>query len=182
MRLFVGNLAFSVSDKELRAHFETNGFKPTDLRVMTDRETGRSRGFAFVTFGTEDQANNAISKLDGSLINGREVRLSVANDRPQRPGNGPVPTQQRNTYNNPSPNRELGRLPTPPRAAKPEPSFNQDPVQTHVAEKKFLPKKSYGKQPVYDEWGSEGKGGDRRRNDRVRGKRRRDQEEDDSWD
>ena len=79
--LFVGNLSFSTTNDSLRSAFEEFG-EVTSANVITDRETGRSRGFGFVEMASQEAANNAIEELDGSEIDGRRVNVNVA--RPRR--------------------------------------------------------------------------------------------------
>ncbi len=88
--LFVGSLAYATNDDSLRAFFEQIG-EVTNARVATDRDSGRSRGFGFVTFA--DQANNqkAIDELNGKELDGREITVNLARpkeDRPRRDFNG----------------------------------------------------------------------------------------------
>jgi len=83
-RLYVGNLSWNVSDEDLREVFQQDGRQVVDARVITDRETGRSRGFGFVTYNDADSATRAIEELDGSQLDGRSIRVDRANDRPQR--------------------------------------------------------------------------------------------------
>ncbi len=88
--LFVGSLAYATTDDTLKAFFETIG-EVESARVATDRESGRSRGFGFVTF--VDAANNqkAVDELNGKELDGRAINVSLARpkeDRPRRDGNG----------------------------------------------------------------------------------------------
>ncbi|HOP27194.1 MAG TPA: RNA-binding protein [Candidatus Sabulitectum sp.] len=80
MNLYVGNLAWGVDDDSLREFFENYG-EVTAARVITDRETGRSRGFGFVEM-PEEAARNAIAQADGVELDGRPLRISEA--RPRR--------------------------------------------------------------------------------------------------
>ena len=84
-KLFVGNLAFSATEADLEQSFGQFG-SLEEVKVILDRETGRSRGFAFVTFESEDDAEAALS-LDGNSLNGRDMRVSIATERPRN--NGP---------------------------------------------------------------------------------------------
>ncbi|WP_263081843.1 RNA-binding protein [Endozoicomonas sp. Mp262] len=84
-KLFVGNLAFSSTEADLEQAFGQFG-ELHEVKVILDRETGRSRGFAFVTFANEDDAEAALS-LDGNALNGRNIRVSIATERPRN--NGP---------------------------------------------------------------------------------------------
>lgn len=86
-RLYVGNLSFNTSDDDLRKEFGKCG-TVTDARIVTDRESGRSRGFGFVQFTTEAEANAAIQAFHGSTVGGRALTVNVAEDRPQRGGGG----------------------------------------------------------------------------------------------
>lgn len=86
-KLFVGGLAWATDDNSLRAAFEQCG-TVTDAKVITDRETGRSRGFGFVTFSSDDEAANAIAQLDGQQLDGRAVRVNEAQQRSGGGGGG----------------------------------------------------------------------------------------------
>ena len=86
-KLFVGGLAWATTDGTLRAHFEGNG-EVTEAKVITDRETGRSRGFGFVTFTDEASANSAKEALHGTELDGRTIRVDIATARPRRGGGG----------------------------------------------------------------------------------------------
>jgi RNA recognition motif-containing protein len=79
-RLYVGNLSFQTQEDVLRDVFSEIG-EVTDCKVITDRETGRSRGFGFVTMATDDQAQEAISQLDGADLDGRALRVNEAEER-----------------------------------------------------------------------------------------------------
>ncbi|MBC8368911.1 MAG: RNA-binding protein [Planctomycetes bacterium] len=82
MRLFVGNLPWSIGDDELRDLFSEFG-EVTDSKVINDRETGRSRGFGFIEM--DDEAGEAAIKgLDGADIEGRDLRVNVAEERKPR--------------------------------------------------------------------------------------------------
>lgn len=82
-RLYVGNLSYGMTSDALRACFAECG-EVTDLHVPTDRETGRARGFAFVTMKTDGEASSAIAALDGAMVEGRALRVNVAEARPAR--------------------------------------------------------------------------------------------------
>jgi RNA recognition motif-containing protein len=86
-RLYVGNLSYEVTTDRLRECFAEVG-AVTDTHVVMDRDTGRARGFAFVTMATEAEANNAVSQLNGAMFEGRALRVNVAEDRPQSRGGG----------------------------------------------------------------------------------------------
>ena len=84
-RLFIGNLSFETN--ELRDLFTQNG-TVVDLKVVTDRETGRSRGFAFVEMSSQEEANTAISELNGREFGGRTIKVNEAEERGARAGSG----------------------------------------------------------------------------------------------
>lgn len=86
-RLYVGNLSFHTSPESLREHFSAYG-DVADVHLVSDRETGRSRGFAFVTMGTDEQAAKAISEMDGATLDGRPLRVNEAEERQSRGGGG----------------------------------------------------------------------------------------------
>jgi RNA recognition motif-containing protein len=80
-KLYVGNLPFSTTEAELRRLFEPHG-GVASVSVVTDRETGRPRGFAFVEMNDESGASAAIRVLDGRELGGRALRVNEANERP----------------------------------------------------------------------------------------------------
>ncbi|MGY0215997.1 RNA recognition motif domain-containing protein [Endozoicomonadaceae bacterium StTr2] len=85
-KLFIGNLPFSVTEAELETAFGEYG-ELDEIKVITDRETGRSRGFAFVTFNTQHAAESALA-LDGQDMGGRQMRVNVATERPRHNNGG----------------------------------------------------------------------------------------------
>lgn len=90
-KLFIGGLSYGTDDQSLKEAFSGFG-EVTDARIIVDRETGRSRGFGFVNFVDNDSASSALSAMDGQELNGRNIRVSYANERPGGPrsfgGNG----------------------------------------------------------------------------------------------
>ena len=84
-KLYVGNLAFETSGDNLRQHFEQAGTVET-ATVVEDRDTGRSRGFGFVEMSTKEEAEAAISQLDGNDLNGRSLKVNAAKPREDRNG------------------------------------------------------------------------------------------------
>jgi len=86
-RLYVGNLSFSSSAETIRAAFEQHG-TVTDLHIVMDRDTGRPRGFAFVTMGNDAEAAKAISEMNGVMLDGRPLKVNEAEARPARGGGG----------------------------------------------------------------------------------------------
>ena len=85
--IFVGNLDFKATEEGVRALFERYGVV-NSARIMTDRETGRSRGFAFVEMENENEANNAINALNGFTMDGRALNVNEARPKPDRGGFG----------------------------------------------------------------------------------------------
>lgn len=81
-KIYVGNLPYSVNDESLSNHFSSFGTVQS-ARVITDRETGRSKGFGFVEMGSDDEAASAIEQLNGQELDGRRITVSEA--RPQAP-------------------------------------------------------------------------------------------------
>ncbi len=80
-RIYVGNLPYSADSAQLSQLFSAYG-DVVDARVITDRDTGRSKGFAFVEMGTEEAARNAIASLNGTTLDNRTLRLDEASERP----------------------------------------------------------------------------------------------------
>ena len=79
-KLFVGNLSWNTRDESLFEAFAQFG-EVTDAKVITDRETGRSRGFGFVTFADEQAGQDAMSAMDGPELDGRPIRVNEAQER-----------------------------------------------------------------------------------------------------
>ncbi len=86
-KLFVGGLAWATTDDSLRNAFEAFG-TVTDAKVITDRETGRSRGFGFVTFSSDDEAANAVNEMNDANLDGRTIRVNEAQERSRGGGGG----------------------------------------------------------------------------------------------
>ena len=87
MKLYVGNLPYSIDDAELRSAFEQFG-DVEDVHVPMDRDTGNPRGFAFVTLATREAGDSAIGELDGTDLGGRRIRVSEALERSPDRGSG----------------------------------------------------------------------------------------------
>ncbi|MBW1879400.1 MAG: RNA-binding protein [Deltaproteobacteria bacterium] len=81
-KLFVGGLSWNTTDDGLNEAFAQFG-EVTEAKVINDRDTGRSRGFGFVTFEDAKDADAAASSLDGSTLDGRSIRVNEANERPR---------------------------------------------------------------------------------------------------
>src|SRR5215813_5232717 len=92
-RLYVGNLPYSTDDKQLRAVFEEVGQQPREVRIITDRMTGQSRGFAFVEVNDAAAAQACIQALHGKPFGGRTLTVNEARERDasRPPGSGPRP-------------------------------------------------------------------------------------------
>jgi len=86
-KLYIGNLPFSVSDQTLSAHFAALG-EVTSARVIKDKESGRSRGFGFVEYSSEEEAASAISQLNGTDFDGREITVNEAREMAPRENRG----------------------------------------------------------------------------------------------
>lgn len=86
-KLYVGNLPFSTTEDSLRDTFGQCG-SVTDVMIAVDRQTGRSRGFGFVTFSSDEEANAAISKFHGQDMDGRTIQVNEARPREDRPQGG----------------------------------------------------------------------------------------------
>ena len=86
-RLYVGNLSYNTSQADLTAFFAAAG-EVREVAIPTDRETGQPRGFAFVTMGSAADANSAIAELNGSMLDGRNLKVNEAQERPARSGGG----------------------------------------------------------------------------------------------
>jgi cold-inducible RNA-binding protein len=86
-RLYVGNLSFSSTNETVREAFARIG-EVTDVHIVTDRTSGQSRGFGFVTMGTPAEAQKAIEAMNGANLDGRPLRVNEAEERPPRAGGG----------------------------------------------------------------------------------------------
>ena len=80
LRLYVGNLNFDTTEDSLRDHFSAHG-TVDEVAIITDRETGRPRGFAFVTMASEDDGRKAIEELGGKELEGRTLNVNQARER-----------------------------------------------------------------------------------------------------
>jgi cold-inducible RNA-binding protein len=85
--IFVGNLSFNTSEDELRQIFEAFG-QVDRVSILTDRETGRSRGFAFVEMTNTEEGDKAIAGLNGSQLGGRTINVNEARPKGERAGGG----------------------------------------------------------------------------------------------
>jgi RNA recognition motif-containing protein len=87
-RLYVGNLAYSVTEVDLRDAFSAEGYEVSEVKVVMDRETGRPRGFAFVEMATEEGAQKAIANLNNRELQGRPITVNEARERSGGGGGG----------------------------------------------------------------------------------------------
>ena len=87
-RLYVGNLSFDTNEQSLRDYFTSDGRTVEDVAIITDRDTGRPRGFGFVTMGSEEEAKSAIAACDGASLDGRSIRVNEAQDKRGGGGGG----------------------------------------------------------------------------------------------
>ena len=85
-KLYVGSLPYSVTDESLQQLFTEKGYNPVSARVITDRETGRSKGFGFVELGPEDDAARAIGEFNGMNVEGRALQVNEARPHESRGG------------------------------------------------------------------------------------------------
>jgi RNA recognition motif-containing protein len=86
-KLFVGNLSFNTTENDLQDAFAAHG-TVTETNLMMDRTTNRSRGFAFVTMTTPEEAQKAIAALNGTELDGRALTVNIAKPREERPAGG----------------------------------------------------------------------------------------------
>lgn len=88
VKLYVGNIPYTTDEESLRQAFTEQGCPPVGVRLVTDRETGQPRGFAFVELATQAEGDAAIAALDGANYGGRTMRVSYARERERGPGGG----------------------------------------------------------------------------------------------
>ena len=79
-KIFVGSLSWSTNEDTLSSHFAKFG-DIEEAKIITHRDTGRSRGFGFVTFGTKDAALKAVEEMDGTELDGRTIRVNLAQEK-----------------------------------------------------------------------------------------------------
>ena len=83
MNIYVGNISFKTTESSLRDYFSALG-SVSDVKLITDRETGRARGFGFVTMSNDEEANRAIAELNGIEFEGRPLVVNQARERQSR--------------------------------------------------------------------------------------------------
>ena len=86
-KLFVGNLSFNTTENDLQDAFAAHGVV-TEANLMTDRDTGRPRGFAFVTMSTPEEAQKAIDAMNGANLDGRNLTVNEARPKAEHAGGG----------------------------------------------------------------------------------------------
>jgi len=86
-KLFVGGLSWGTTDEGLRQAFAKFG-ETSEVKVVTDRATGRSRGFGFVTFVEDDAATKAVAEMNGAELDGRSLKVEIAQEKDARGGGG----------------------------------------------------------------------------------------------
>jgi RNA recognition motif-containing protein len=77
-KVYIGNLEFGVTEEVLKKHIEEKGITPKEIKIITDKFSGKSKGFGFAEFETPEQAQAAIETLNGQELNGRAMRVSKA--------------------------------------------------------------------------------------------------------
>jgi RNA recognition motif-containing protein len=87
MNIYVGNLHYEISEDQLKEIFEEYG-EVTSSKIISDRETGRSKGFGFIEMANEEEANQAISELNDAELKGRNMRVNEARERTEGGGGG----------------------------------------------------------------------------------------------
>ena len=87
MNIYVGNLPYTANEDELKELFESHG-EVTSVRIITDRDTGQSKGFGFIDMTNDDEATSAIEALEGAEFQGRNLRVNQSKPREERPRGG----------------------------------------------------------------------------------------------
>jgi len=93
-KIYVGNLSYNTTEETLKQIFSEENRNVTRVTVITDRETGKPRGFAFVIMGTDEETQAAIKTLNGRSVDGRSMRLSEAQEKPRDGFGAPRPPQR----------------------------------------------------------------------------------------
>lgn len=104
MNIYVSNLGFNVQDEDLKEYFEEYG-EVTSAKVITDKFTNRSRGFGFVEMADNTAAEKAIKELNGAVVEGRSISVTVARPREERPNTGGGNNNRRSFSNSGNNNR-----------------------------------------------------------------------------
>jgi cold-inducible RNA-binding protein len=104
MKLYVGNMSYETTEDELRTMFGEAG-AVSEVDLIKDRDTGRSKGFAFITMSSQVEAEKAISMFNEKSVNGRALKVNIAKPREERPSSGGYNNR---SYNSGSNNRKRG--------------------------------------------------------------------------
>ncbi|HEV3251461.1 MAG TPA: RNA-binding protein [Puia sp.] len=99
MNIYVSNLSFNVRDEDLQEYFAEYG-EVSSAKVIMDKFTNKSRGFAFVEMPSDEAANKAIQELDGATVDGRTIGVSVAKPREERSSSNKGSFQRKGNYSN----------------------------------------------------------------------------------
>ncbi|MDI3322491.1 RNA recognition motif domain-containing protein [Pinibacter soli] len=99
MNIYVSNLSFNVQDEDLREFFAEYG-EVSSAKVITDKFTQKSRGFGFVEMPNDEAAQKAIAELDGGVVEGRTIRVTVAKPREESSNRGGGGSFQKRSYSN----------------------------------------------------------------------------------
>lgn len=172
-KLYVGNLSYNTTEAGLRAVAEQDGRDVARVSIVMDRETGRSRGFAFVEFANADDAKAAMEAMDGYELDGRTLRVNEARERAPRP---PRSGSGGNSRGRPRPPRDFGN--GPPEGAiidgpPPDPAAKDDDAARRRKRRERKNKRNRWAEGGYDEeYVDDGEGGDARKRDRRRRKDR----------
>ena len=86
-KLYVGNLPYSISEEDLKSHFQQYG-EVASVKIVTDRDTGRAKGFGFIEMGSDEEAKKAINGADGQDFSGRPLKVNEAKPQESRSGGG----------------------------------------------------------------------------------------------
>jgi RNA recognition motif-containing protein len=95
MNIYISNLSFNTTDEDLQSFFTPYG-EVTSAKIITDKATGRSRGFGFVELTDAEGASKAISELDNSVVDGRNIKVSEARPKEERPARSNSPFRSDN--------------------------------------------------------------------------------------
>ncbi|MEK7142984.1 MAG: RNA-binding protein [Patescibacteria group bacterium] len=87
-KIYVGNLSYSIDDAKLKELFSLEGLEISEAKVITDKFSGRSKGFGFVTFAKDEMAQKAISEMEGKEVDGRALKVNIARPMEERPSSG----------------------------------------------------------------------------------------------
>ena len=102
-KLFVGNIPYDLNESDLKSIFEETGHTITEVKIITDRFTGKSRGFGFISYDSESDAESAIQTFNGRQVGGRTLKVAVAKRKDSRGGGREKrPPRQQESYGEPA--------------------------------------------------------------------------------